>query len=198
MATKGLSYFVAGKYTYAQGAVTYTEGRVLGKAVSYTVNLDEPTRNDFYADNAVAESDNQLFSSGNIVLDSAQISPENKAWLLGQTARQVTVGTNNTVDVYDYDDNMEPIPVGFGMIEYLQIDNVDHWQAITLQKAKTRVPANSATTKGESISWQTHPITADIYRDDTTAHRWMSESELFDSEDAAKAYLNSIFGIPAT
>lgn len=197
MATKGLSYFVAGKYTYAQGAVTYSEGRVLGKAISYTVNLDEPTRNILYADNAEAESDNQLFSSGNIVLDSAQVSPENKAWLLGQTARTVTVGSGS-VTVYDYDDNMEPIHVGFGMIEYLQVDNVDKWQAIILDKAKARIPANSATTKGENISWQTHPITADIYRDDAADHRWMTESEFFDTEAEAKAYLNSIFGISAS
>lgn len=197
MATKGLSYFVAGKYTYSQGAVTYTDGRVLAKAVSYTVSLDEPTRNDFYADNAVAESDNQVFNGGNISLDPAQISPENKAWLLGQTARSVTVGTNTTVDVYDYDDNMEPPYVGFGMIEMLQVDNVDKFQAIILVRAKTRIPANTATTKGETINWQTHPITADIYRDETTAHRWMSESEYFDSEADAKAYLNSIFGISA-
>lgn len=195
MATKGLSYFVAGKYSYAQGAVTYTEGRVLAKAVAYTINLDEPTRNDFYADNAVAESDNQTFGSGNVNLDPAQISPEDKAWLLGQTPREVQVGTGNTVQVYDYDDSMEPIYAGFGFIELDQINNVDKYQAVTLVKTKTRTPANSATTKGESINWQTHPITADIYRDDSSAHRWMTESALFDTEDAAKAYLNHIFGI---
>ena len=196
MATKGLSYFVAGKYAYAQGAVTFTEGRVLSKAVDYTINLDEPTRNDFYADNEVAESDNQKFVGGNIQFNPAQISPENKAWLLGITAREVTSG-NSTIDVYDYDDNMSPIYAGFGFIEMLQVDNVDKFQAITLQKIQARVPANSATTKGQTISWQTHPVTCDIYRDDSTTHLWMSESEFFDTEEAAKAYLNSLFGITA-
>ena len=196
MATKGLSYFVAGKYTFAQGAVTFTEGRVLSKAVDYTINLDEPTRNDFYADNEIAESDNQKFVSGNIQFNPAQISPENKAWLLGITAREVTSGTS-TIDVYDYDDNMAPIYAGFGFIEMLQVDNVDKFQAITLQKIQARVPANSAATKGQTITWQTHPVTCDIYRDDSTTHRWMSESEFFDTEEAAKAYLNSLFGITA-
>lgn len=198
MATKGLSYFVAGKYTFAQGAVSFTEGRVLSKAVDYTINLDEPTKNDFYADNEVAESDNQKFVSGNIQFNPAQISPENKAWLLGIQGREVTVGSgNDTITVYDYDDNMAPIYAGFGFIEMLQVDNVDKFQAITLQKIQSRVPANSATTKGQTISWQTHPVTCDIYRDDSTAHRWMSESDFFDTEEEAKAYLNSLFGITA-
>lgn len=195
MATKGLSYFVAGKYGVSQGAVAYTEGKVLGKAISYTVSLDEPTANNLYADNEIAESDTQVFTTGNIQLNSAEFLPEIKAWMYGQTPASVTVGTNNTVDVYKYGDGMNPIYFGVGFIEMKQINNVDKFQAVTLQRVKARMPGRTANTKGETIEWQTPTITCDIYRDETEERNWMTESDLFDTEAEAKAYLNSVFSV---
>ena len=194
MATKGLSYMVAGKYAVSQGALAYSEGKVLGKAVSYTVNLDEPTQNNLYGDNEIAESDNQIFTTGNIALNTTEFTPDVRAWIFGITAESVTVGTD-TVNVYNYDDDTAPIYFGVGFIEYKQNGNVDYWAVRILNRVKARIPGTSATTKGETVEWQTPTITCDIYRDETAKHRWQRETELFESEADAKAFLNSIFGI---
>lgn len=198
MATKGLSYMVAGKYAVSQGALSYTEGKVLGKAVSYTINLDEPTRNDLYGDNEVAESDTQIFTTGNIALNTTEFSPEVRAWMFGITAETVEVSSGNSVSVYNYDDDAAPIEFGVGFIEYKQVNNVDQWVARTLTRVKARMPGGSATTKGESIEWQTPTITCDIYRDETAKRKWQSETQYFDDEAKAKAYLNHVFGVSAS
>lgn len=196
MAIKGLSYMVAGAYAVSQGAVTYTGGKVLGKAVSYSITLDTPQRNDLYGDNEIAESDNQTFTTGQIALNPTDFAPEVMAWMMGQTAASKTVGSD-TVTVYNYDDDMSPIQAGVGLIELHQVDNEDQYQAVILTRVQFQIPGDSATTKGETVSWQTPTINADIYRDETAKRCWRIDSEFFDTEAEAKAFLNSVFGISA-
>ena len=198
MATKGLSYMVAGKYAVSQGALSISEGKVLGKAISYSISLDAPQKNDLYADNEIAESDNPVFTTGTLSLNPAEFSPTNMAWMMGQTARSVTLGSgtdSTTFSVYDYDDDMTPIQAAVGLIEYRQVSNADKYVAIILNRVQFKVPAESATTKGETVNWQTPTCEADILRDETEKKRWMTKSDYFSTEAAAKAYLNSVFGI---
>lgn len=185
---------VAGKYAVSQGAISYTAGKVLGKAVSYTINLDEPTQNNLYGDNEIAESDNQIFTTGNIALNTTEFTPDIRGWIFGIEPEEVTVGSK-TVNVYNYDDDTKPIDFGVGFIEDKQVNNVDQWAVKILNRVRARIPGTSANTKGETIEWQTPTITCDIYRDETAKRRWQRETEVFTTEADAKEFLNSIFGI---
>lgn len=193
MAIKGLSYMVAGKYAYSNSAISYSEGKVLGKAVSYALNLDAPAANNLYGDNEIAESDNALFSSGTLDLNATDFTETVRAWMYGITAR--TEGTGTTTTFYDYDDDADPIEMGVGLIELHQIDNTDKWQPVILTRVKPQYINAQAQTKGETIDWQTPTVTCTVMRAEDSKHRWMTRGDMYATEDAAKAVLNSIFGI---
>ena len=70
---------------------------------------------------------------------------------------QVQVGETSVTELV-YDDDMKGTPKGFGIIETHQINDVDKFRAVILCKVTPSIPANSATTKGESIDWQTKEV----------------------------------------
>ena len=60
MARVGLSYPRYAKYSAGTSGITYSSGASLGKAVSVSVELNEPGDNILYADNGPAESDKRF------------------------------------------------------------------------------------------------------------------------------------------
>ena len=56
------------------------------------------------------------------------------------------------------------------------------------------VPADAATTQGESIEWQTPELSAVILRDDSANHAWKKEAT-FTTEAQAEAYIMARLGI---
>ena len=60
MATIGLSKPYYAIYSNDGNAVTYSNGGLIGKGTQLTLELEEGDSNNFYADNAVAETDNSF------------------------------------------------------------------------------------------------------------------------------------------
>jgi len=194
MAIKGLSKPIFGQYTNTAGTISYTNGVSGGHAISWNLSIDASDDNPLYADNVVVEHDNgAAFGSGTLTLNTDELSDTLAKFLLN--LNKVTEGTSpSTIDVYNYDDSAVPITVGFGIIELHQVSDTDKYRAVMLHRCVPKFPANAATTKGESIDWQTREIEFSVERSEAAAHPWMSEA-WFTSETAALTWLNGKLGV---
>lgn len=197
MAKKGLSIPFFGKYTATgnPATVTYSEGKTIGHAIEYSTEIEIGGDNPLYGDNVVIEHDNGSFNGGTLTLNTSELTGTVSKWLLGLTENTVTVGERQVTE-YVFDDDARPITAGFGIIELHQIDDVDKYRTVILTKVVPQIPANSATTKGESIEWQTQEITFNIERDDSAKHIWQIEA-WHDTEADAIAYLQQKLGYVA-
>lgn len=199
MAIKGLSKPVFGKYTNTSGTVTYSEGKTIGHAISYSAEVEVGDDNPLYGDNMIVEHDNGTFQTGTLTLETSEFTASESAWLLGITSTSYTVGEGTgavTVTEYPFGDNTSPITVGFGIIELHQINDSDTYKTVILPKCVPHIPADAATTKGESIDWQTKEIEFGIERSDESNHPWKVEA-WHASEAAALAYLEDKLGVSA-
>ncbi len=192
MAIKGLAIPFLGKYENNDGSVSYSQPTVAGAAVEYGVSWTTSDDNPLYADNAIKENDNGTFQSGELTLGTDDLTENVSKFVLGLKTKEVSYGAGKKVNVTVYDDEAKAPYFGFGIIEMHQIDNVDSFRVVFLPKVQFKLPENAATTKGESIEWQTPSITATVFRsdqaDDENKHPWM-EDAWFDNEADAIEYL---------
>lgn len=195
MAIKGLAIPVFGKYTNTNGVVTYSEGRTIGHAINYSIEIETRDDNPLYGDDMIVEHDNGGFGSGTLTLNTAELTGENAAWLLGLKTTTEGTGTS-AITIYQYDDTCVPITVGFGIIETHQINDVNQYKAIMLCKCLPRTPADTATTKGETIEWQTPEIEFTVERSDEADHPWKREA-WFATLAAAQAWLEDKLSVSA-
>lgn len=192
MAIKGLAIPFLGKYENNDGSVSYSQPTVAGAAVEYGVSWTTSDDNPLYADNAIKENDNGTFQSGELTLGTDDLTENVSQLVLGLKTKEISYGAGKKVNVTVYDDEAKAPYFGFGIIEMHQIDNVDSFRVVFLPKVQFKLPENAATTKGESIEWQTPSITATVFRsdqaDDENKHPWM-EDAWFDNEADAIEYL---------
>ncbi len=192
MAIKGLAVPIIGKYSNSNGRVTYSAATVAGAAVEYGVSWEVSDDNPLYADNGIKENDSGTFQSGELTLGTDDLSKNISILILGLKTKSVTYGSAKTVEVTVYDDDAEAPYFGFGIIEMHQINNKNSYRAVFLPKVQFKLPENAATTKGESIEWQTPSITASVFRSDEVneenRHPWM-EDAWFEDEASAIEYL---------
>lgn len=200
MAIKGLSIPVFGKYTNASGTISYSEGKTIGHAIEYNIDVETSDNNPLYGDNMIIEHDNGTFQSGTLTLNTSELTGEVSKWLLGLTENTVSVGTGQTatsVTEYVFDDDLKPLACGFGIIELHQIDDVDHYKTVILNKVVPNIPSNAATTRGETIDWQTQEITFRIERAEDAKHAWKREAWHVSEADAL-AYLQQVLGVSSS
>ena len=194
MAIKGLRTPIFGEYNYDGNAVTYTDGFVAGAAIEYSAELETSDNNPLYGDDSIIENDYGTLSSGTLTLGTSDMDQYTSKRLLGLKEVQVQVGETSVTELV-YDDDMKGTPKGFGIIETHQINDVDKFRAVILCKVTPSIPANSATTKGESIDWQTKEVECAINRSDEEStnykHPWIREA-WFDTHAAAKEYLKTV------
>ncbi len=192
MAIKGLAAPIIGVYSNNKGTVKYANAVVAGAAVEYGVSWETSDDNPLYADNMIKENDSGTFQSGELTLGTDDLTENITKVILGLKTKEVTYGSSKKVSVTVYDDDARAPYFGFGIVESHQIDNADHFRAVFLPKVQFKLPENTATTKGESIEWQTPSITAAVLRsdqvDDNGKHPWM-EDAWFDNEADAIEYL---------
>lgn len=185
MAVIGLSKPFVAKYNNDGNKVTYTGGTVLGKAISFSAELEEGDSNDLYGDNGVCETD-KSFSGGTMTIGTDELTNESSALILGITPAE----DGELV----YDDDMTAPYLGFGCVVKKKHNNVFKWRAVVFPKIMFNIPAEAAETQGETIEWQTPELTASILRDDTEKHAWKREST-FETEAEAVAYIKGKLGI---
>lgn len=196
MAGIGLSKPYFAKYTEAAGVTSYSDGGLMGKAVSVDITINTAADNDVYADNAIAESE-RAFSDGTITLGTDDLSQAVSKALMGlkeQALAEVSGITDKNVMELIYDDDMEAPYLGVGMIFKKRVRGVTMWRAVVLTKVMFNVPADAATTQGKTITWQTPEITGTIMRDDSEKHTWKREAT-FTTETQAAAYIKHVLNI---
>lgn len=197
MAIKGLSIPVFGVYNNNDGTVTYANGLINPHAVSYTVSVESTEDNSLYGDNRIVENDRGRFNGGTLSLETDDLAQEVSKFLLGVKEVERTYG-EKTVTSLVYDDDQESPTLGFGIIEEHQNDGVDQYKAVILKKVTFSIPQDSATTRGESVEWQTRTIEGVISRSDevsdTVKYPWKEEA-WFTSESEALDFLKSMLSV---
>ena len=175
------------------GTVTYRNGMRAGKAVEYSVEIEQSENNDFYADDGIAESDSGTFSSGTLSLTTSDLESKTSMLILGVKSKEITVNEKQATELV-YGDDTEPPYLGFGIIERGKIRGKLYFRGVVLTKVKFSIPSDAATTKGESVEWQTQEISATILRDDTENHTW-KRSAVFETWADAEAYICQVLNI---
>lgn len=196
MATIGLSKPYYAKYSNAGSVVTYSEGGVMGKAVEANIEIESSEDNNLYADNTIAETD-KTFTGGTLTLTTDELSQEIAKVLLGVTETEITEITGVTDEGANeliWNDDQQTPYLGVGMIIKKMVGGVLKWRAVVLTKVMFNIPADAATTQGESIEWQTPELSGTIMRDDTPKHTWKTEAT-FTTEAQAEAYIKDKLSI---
>lgn len=160
-------------YANNNGTVTYSGGIPLARGVDVSLSVEGTSDNKFYADNVVAETDNQAFSSGTMTLTVDGLKDAARKMITGVTTTQavtVTTGTTVSFDVYDDVAAVPYVGVGF-VVRYMEA-GVTTYVPVIIRKVKFNDPELSAATQEEEIDWQTQSLEATILRDDTTNHAW--------------------------
>lgn len=198
MAKVGLSKPYYAVYSAGSGTPSYSEGAVMGKATEANIEIDTSDNNNLYADNGIAETDVQ-FAGGTLTLSTDDLSTDVSAAILGITPSplsEITGVTDEGVNELVFDDNQVTPYLGVGFIVKHIVGGVTKWRGIVLTKVIFSVPADSATTQGETIEWQVPELTATIMRDDSATHPWKKEA-MFTTEAQAEAYIKNRLGIVA-
>ena len=160
-----------------------TAGIVLGKLVSanLTVNL---ASGELYADDALDEQLSE-FASGTLAMETNDLTDENAAQIYG-------CKVVNQVVTYNAGDTA---PSGcLGYYKSLMRNKAKYYKAIFYPVVRAAIGNDNAQTKGSSINFATTQTTFTIM---ANANGDWRETETFDNEAAAKAWVESKCGIAA-
>ncbi len=178
-------------YAANGGTVTYSGGIPLARGVSVSIDVEASSDNDFYADNVLAETDNQGFSSGTVTLTVDGLKDAARKLIMGITATR----TAGEVVFEQYDDTQAIPYVGVGFVARYMEDGVTSYVPYVLNKVKFNPDGLDATTQSEEIEWQTAELEGTIMRDDSSAHAWKligaAQTSEADAVDAYKAILTA-------
>lgn len=182
-------------YANNGGTVTYSQGRVLARGVSVSIEPETGDDNTFYADNIAAESAPGVFTGGTVTLTVDGLLDEAESLILGMPEpTQVTVD-EQPVDIYAYGDAMDIPYVGIGYIARYMSDGVTTYVPTVLTKARFATPSEEAATQEDQIEWQTQELSAALMRDDTAAHNWKKRGAAQATEAEAEAVLKQLLNI---
>ena len=187
MAKKGLSKLVTADYNYDESKVTYSNPINNEKLAEYSTDIQTTEVNNLYLDNGVAETDGGEFKSGTLNLTTGDLSNETSKSFYSLTEKKVTIGQKEVTE-YIFDNNIVCKEKGVGIIEEHQVNQKTFYRGIWLTRVKFNIPSDSATTRGESIDWQTQEITGEILRSQDAGNPWKTHAD-FDTEEEALAYL---------
>ena len=173
MVTTGFSKPYVAKYSNTGAAVTYTGGMVLGRGVSLSLEIDTADDNNFYADNALAETETAQFVNGSATITIDGLDNNAATVILGLPApTSFTPGEGDPVQMQGYGAGMKPPFVGFGCVRRTQMNGVVEYWPLILTKVKFGLPGDEAATQEDQIDWQTQELEATVMRDDTAAQNW--------------------------
>ena len=179
MAKVGLNNFRWGKLTEAQdGTPSYDGAKKPAKAISCTVNITNNNAS-LYADDALAESDTS-FQTGTVDMGIDDEDLETQAGMLGHTYSDGRI-VRSSSDIAPY--------IGFGRVVKKWINNTIKWKVEFLYKVKMAEPSQEDTTQGETLAFNTSSMTGTVA---TLANGKWSEAKVFDTQEAAVSYLESL------
>ena len=188
----GVSKPYVAQYSWNGSAVTYSDGQLIAKAAEFSTTINSASDNNFYADNAVSESDTEFSNgSGQMTVDDLLADPAKFIYGLEQESYTPTGGSASPVQINQYNNAMVSPYCGLGVIIKIKHNNTDMWRGVILNKVQFTVPSESVQTQGQTINWQTTPVPFTILRDDTAKQGWMKDG-IFASEDAALTWIKSV------
>lgn len=192
----GFSKPVVALYSATGTTVSYTGLMPLARGVDVSLDIETNDDNDFYADNVVAESAGNTFSSGTVTLKVDGLKAEARKLIMGlpEPTSVSLGGGGNTVDVYDYDDRQAKPYVGVGFIVRYMEDGVTSYVPYVLPKTIFNDLGIEAETQEESIDFQTTELEATIMRDDSDNHRWQRVGANQTTEALAYSVLQALLG----
>lgn len=188
MAKIGLSKPRAATYSASGDTVTYSNPIVLGKYTAFNMDVGSNNDNDLYADNAIAETD-PTFQDGTATLTTDDLAADIMAAVLGLTTEEIEAEgvTTDGASWMVWGDSQSVPYLGIGGVIKRKQNGTILWQGFVLPKVQFQNPAFALETQGETISWQTQEITANIMRSDAPDHRWFMLSSEFTTEAEADA-----------
>ena len=191
----GFSHPVVALYNAPGGPGSYTEGRIAARGVSMNLDVQTADNNDFYADNAVAESEAGIFADGTLTLGLDGMHPGVERFVLGlEEPREVDVN-GTKVRLSGTGTSANPPYVGVGMIVEYKSNGYNIYVPVYFTKGKFRQAGMGAQTRQGSINWQTQEMLVDLHRDDTDLHHWKEVGEDCATEAEAIAILHACLSV---
>lgn len=178
-------------YTNDDTEVTYTNGQILARGVSVSLDVESSDDNNFYADNITAETAAGTFTSGTVTLTVDGLKAE---------AEKLLVGLPDADDdgFVAYGAGQQIPYVGVGFVVRVQSGGVVSYIPIVLPKVVFNNPSLEAATQEDEIDWQTQELEGAILRDDTEETAWKYRGENFATEALAEAAIKTKLQIAAS
>lgn len=178
-------------YTNDETEVTYTNGQILARGVSVSLDVESSDDNNFYADNITAETAAGTFTSGTVTLTVDGLKAE---------AEKLLVGLPDADDdgFVAYGASQQIPYVGVGFVVRVQSGGVVSYIPIVLPKVVFNNPSLEAATQEDEIDWQTQELKGAILRDDTEETAWKYRGENFATEALAEAAIKTKLQIAAS
>lgn len=178
-------------YTNDDTEVTYTNGQILARGVSVSLDVESSDDNNFYADNITAETAAGTFTSGTVTLTVDGLKAE---------AEKLLVGLPDADDdgFVAYGASQQIPYVGVGFVVRVQSGGVVSYIPIVLPKVVFNNPSLEAATQEDEIDWQTQELEGAILRDDTEDTAWKYRGENFATEALAEAAIKTKLQIAAS
>lgn len=178
-------------YTNDETEVTYTNGQILARGVSVSLDVESSDDNNFYADNITAETAAGTFTSGTVTLTVDGLKAE---------AEKLLVGLPDADDdgFVAYGASQQIPHVGVGFVVRVQSGGVVSYVPIVLPKVVFNNPSLEAATQEDEIDWQTQELEGAILRDDTEETAWKYRGENFATEALAEAAIKTKLQIAAS
>ena len=189
--TTGFSKPYVAKYSAASGKITYSDGRVLARGVSVSIEPETSDSNTFYADNQAAETDAGTFTGGTATLTVDGLLTDAEQFIMGLPEAE-------SDGWMSYSDKQDIPYVGIGYITRYVSDGKTTYVPTIIVKAKFQQKGDSANTQEDSIDWQTQELTANILRGDDTDHSWKYLGKDYDTEAEAETALKTKLNITAS
>lgn len=196
MARIGLSKPYVAAYSASGTTVTYASGASIGKFTKLELQLNS-SENKFYADNGVAESDDQ-FGGGTVTISTDDLSPAAFKQVLGLAEENITGVSGVTTEGAKWqifnDDQAIPF-LGLGGVVKKKVGGAVKWVGIAFDRVQFRNPNETFETQGETVVWNTPELIADIFKSDNTKHSWRRVTTLLSSEAEAEAAVKAFLSI---
>lgn len=178
-------------YNNDETEVTYTNGQILARGVSVSLDVESSDDNNFYADNITAETAAGTFTSGSVTLTVDGLKAE---------AEKLLVGLPDADDdgFVAYGASQQIPYVGVGFVVRVQSGGVVSYIPIVLPKVVFNNPSLEAATQEDEIDWQTQELEGAILRDDTEETAWKYRGDNFATEALAEAALKTKLQIAAS
>jgi len=191
----GFSYPLVALYAANGGNVTLSKGMVLARGVSVDISVNTASDNEFYADNMLAESENDIFESGTLKLTVDGLHDGAKRMISGQSAPVKVRYGERELGMTKYTATATPPYITVGVIVEYKSAGKRIYVPTVIVKTKFKPVGTSAQTRGKTTNWQTQDLEAVIHRADDAETSWKWEGEDVATEAEAKAALNAIFGL---